>query len=301
MATNQEGKHSSFRTIAGTTLDYNGDSLAAFQSEGATATEYNSAFIQWLQIKNSSSKTNLTDLKAEYAQLNGFSSWDEVNVISGGGAFAPDDVTGLEVWLDASDATTITEVAGRVSQWDDKSGNSNNVTQGTGANQPFTGSRTENSLNVMDFQAGQLMTSSAFSSAITQGYTLYIVCKTDDDFSDTAYTDGIGGSNRMLLKHNGFNTFAGTSSFINGVAPDTSVHLFKVEFNTTSGKLFMDGSLDGSGDVGSQSLTGLTVGSSFDTFDALDGFIAELLIYDSVITGTDATNIETYLNDKWGL
>jgi len=39
-------------------------------------------------------------------------------------------------WYDAADASTITEAAGAVSQWDDKSNNSFDVVQGTGANQP---------------------------------------------------------------------------------------------------------------------------------------------------------------------
>jgi len=82
MPTNQEGKHASFRAIAGTTLDYNGDSLAAFQAEGATSNNYNEAFIQWLQIRNSSSLTDLNDLQNEFALANGFSNWQSVNTIS---------------------------------------------------------------------------------------------------------------------------------------------------------------------------------------------------------------------------
>lgn len=82
VTTNQEGRHASFRTIASTTLDYNGDSLAAFQEEGATSTEYNGAFIQWLQIRNDSVKINLMDLQAEFADDNDFESWEAVNTIS---------------------------------------------------------------------------------------------------------------------------------------------------------------------------------------------------------------------------
>ena len=42
----------------------------------------------------------------------------------------PDNI----LWLDASDSSTITEVSGAVSQWDDKSGNGNHVSQGTMSN-----------------------------------------------------------------------------------------------------------------------------------------------------------------------
>lgn len=40
------------------------------------------------------------------------------------------------LWLDAADASTVTTVSGAVSQWNDKSGNGRNFTQGTAANRP---------------------------------------------------------------------------------------------------------------------------------------------------------------------
>ena len=40
------------------------------------------------------------------------------------------------VWFDAADATTITLNGSNVSQWNDKSGNNRNATQGTAAAQP---------------------------------------------------------------------------------------------------------------------------------------------------------------------
>jgi hypothetical protein len=54
----------------------------------------------------------------------------------GGGTFLTIFGTDLVAWYDASDTASITEVAGAVSQWNDKSGGGAHVTQGTGANQP---------------------------------------------------------------------------------------------------------------------------------------------------------------------
>lgn len=50
-------------------------------------------------------------------------------------AWTPADIT-TELWLDASDVSTITHVANSVSQWGDKSGNDNHFVQSTGLNQP---------------------------------------------------------------------------------------------------------------------------------------------------------------------
>jgi hypothetical protein len=66
--------------------------------------------------------------------------------------FSPLDLSPA-LWLDAADTSTITESSGSVSQWTNK-GSLGNVTQGTGANQPTTGSATQNGLNVLTFDGG---------------------------------------------------------------------------------------------------------------------------------------------------
>ena len=52
---------------------------------------------------------------------------------------APDEITGLTAWYDASDAATITKSGADVSGWDDKSGNGNNLTNTGGFPQFITG------------------------------------------------------------------------------------------------------------------------------------------------------------------
>jgi len=69
-----------------------------------------------------------------------------------GAPWTPANIT-TELWLDAADASTITESSGAVSQWDDKSGNNRNATQTTGANQPQYISAGKNSLNLIRFTA----------------------------------------------------------------------------------------------------------------------------------------------------
>lgn len=82
MATNQEGRHISFRAISGTSGTYNEDSMAAFIAEGATGDTYNELFISWLQTRLSSSQTNLTDLMNEFGVNEGFTNWNAMNTFS---------------------------------------------------------------------------------------------------------------------------------------------------------------------------------------------------------------------------
>lgn len=71
-----------------------------------------------------------------------------------------------DLWLDASDTSTITSSSGFVSQWNDKSGLGRNVVQASAALQPVTGASTVNGRNVIDF-AGDYMASSAAASTWT--------------------------------------------------------------------------------------------------------------------------------------
>ena len=63
--------------------------------------------------------------------------------------WTPGDMT-TDMWFDAADASTITDSAGSVSQWGDKSGNGNHLTQGDGAFQPTTGANTIGGLNAIN-------------------------------------------------------------------------------------------------------------------------------------------------------
>jgi hypothetical protein len=55
------------------------------------------------------------------------------------------------LWLDAADASTITESGGAVSQWDDKSGNNRDVSQATTSAQPLLISNALNQLPLLRF------------------------------------------------------------------------------------------------------------------------------------------------------
>ena len=54
-----------------------------------------------------------------------------------------------ELWLDAAEASTVTETSGQVSRWGDRSGNGRDATQGTAANQPDYVAGGQNGLNVV--------------------------------------------------------------------------------------------------------------------------------------------------------
>lgn len=77
--------------------------------------------------------------------------------------FAPDTLTGLQAWYDASDASTLYDATsggslvaadGGVARWEDKSGNDRHATQGTAVARPLRKASVQNGLDVMRFDGG---------------------------------------------------------------------------------------------------------------------------------------------------
>lgn len=79
----------------------------------------------------------------------------------------------LGLWLDASKASSITHVAGAVSQWSDLSGNARHAVQATSGAKPTTGIEQINGLNALSFDGGDHLTGA--SIAVTQDRTTYAV------------------------------------------------------------------------------------------------------------------------------
>ena len=81
-------------------------------------------------------------------------------ILAAGDVVAPEPH--LEVWLDASDETSIDDDGGAVTGWTDKQ-NDYTFAQATASDRPTTGASTLNSLNVVDFDADHLTFDAAAS------------------------------------------------------------------------------------------------------------------------------------------
>ena len=91
--------------------------------------------------------------------------------------WTPADTT-TALWLDAADASTITESGGAVSQWDDKSGNSYHVSQATAANQPAVSTDAGNASLLFDGTSDYLRHN--VSGTITYPSSIFLVCRNTD-------------------------------------------------------------------------------------------------------------------------
>lgn len=254
-------------------------------------------------------------------------------VASSKASFTPASIANLKAWYDASDTATITASGSAVTQWNDKSGNAYNVTQGTAAQRPVTGTRTQNGLNMIDFQTNDVLVASTASNWTfmhnATGCTIFMAIFSDTETSysfilDTAgaNTAGVGaglvrddnpagqalysyvfpgGGNRVSDYH--------SSSLGNNVAKYFNVRLDNANATVANRALHQ---------INAGSVTGTNVFTStasssapahalyiggYDTApaDGFNGAICEILIYSGLVSDTDRGLLNTYLATKWGI
>lgn len=214
------------------------------------------------------------------------------------------------LWLDASDSDTITIATG-VSQWDDKSGNSRNATQGTGANQPSVISAELNGLNVIRFDGSNDFLDFNGSFLASTSYSILAVI-TRRTSSTTYWLGGSGtNTNQNLILGYSNNTTAILAQYLNdltgSVAGYTSpaADLFGYFLNTSTGRILYRNATVLNSDGATTSLTSFA-GSRLGNFSAgggtwYNGDIAEVVATTSVLSTDNRQKLEGYLAHKWGL
>ena len=208
----------------------------------------------------------------------------------------PTDILGLQLWLDASDTDTITSSGGAVSQWDDKSGNSNNATQGTGSAQPTTGASTQNGENIIDFDGGDtFVLPSALYSIPNGSNTIFAVTKRT---SEDATLDAIVGmqessSTRYILSFDATsgvldfrsNNIASGAITISG-ATNTDFQIVRGRRNGTTQAISFNGSAEQTNTSGADEngVDAAHIASLGGSGNFLVGSIAEMLVYNRSLT-----------------
>jgi hypothetical protein len=230
----------------------------------------------------------------------------------------------LQLWLDAADVSTIAESSGAVSQWDDKSGNGYNVVQATGANQPKTGLVAQNGLNVIDFDGNDNLrraTATGLGRNVI-GLTVYTVVKYDSLSGNRAIIQAATGASSTITR---FSVSSVASAFVVGgrtldansfvsvssSAKSTGVWYSQTgvfDYANTDLFQYVNGSVDGSttsfqtatttSDTESQNLV---IGNVATFNQALDGSIAEIIVYHSAHDPLQRATVLGYLNNKWRL
>jgi hypothetical protein len=228
------------------------------------------------------------------------------------------------VWYDAADLTTITDAAGSVSQWDDKSGNGNHAIQPTGSLQPFYDSLNEE----MDFDGDDIMqvTNDAFRDLqnfgvisvqrwisstnggnVSASYDGYSYGWKVSQFRDRpARYDYVTFS---IKGTNGNNAYNPTPSSIT-TSQDFINSAYRINSNRTvirgnGTQTYNSGTVD-TGSINYSGSNQSAIGGRYNSTNGggagfeLHGALKELIMVDG-ITEVDVVKLEGYLAWKWGL
>jgi len=213
--------------------------------------------------------------------------------------FNPRSIAGLAAWFDAADASSVTISTG-VSQWNDKSGNGRNATQGTGNNQPAYTIAGQNGKNILTFDGTNDFLSTA-GFTLSQPHTDFIVFRYNSGFGTVV--DGFNPNRAALARSVGLLWQMTTSTTLNSgsAIADTNWHALGLVFNTTSSEMFADGVSVATGNAGTANLsTGYILGCFNGTGAFFNGSIAEVLLYSGVLSSSRIATVNAYLKAKWG-
>jgi hypothetical protein len=238
---------------------------------------------------------------------------------------SPSAISGLQLWLDGSDAGTLYDATsggslaaadGAVARWEDKSGNARHFTQGTSGVQPLRKTSVKNGLSAVEF-TGDWM-SGTYTYTIGTIFVVWNQPTTRTDFTsvvsartssaskvasgslnynlnfpsvDAVAVDSSPGSVTAVAYR--LNRVAITSAnFINfnaGVSARTSPDRWQ---HTSASFAAVAGSKPFVLGADSFGATGRTMNN---------GHIGEMIAYSGTLTAGQVLSVEQYLINKWGL
>lgn len=217
--------------------------------------------------------------------------------------WTPANIT-TQLWLDASDSSTITLVSGAVSQWNDKSGNNRHATQATAANRPVVLTANINGLDVLSFDNSNDAMTTEWNSTATNNYMIFSVANlnTGSGFrrmiasttNNSHITPINGGNPNQAIQIKGADVSSqwgvgGVSNLSVLVAPPTGSFLH-----------FSNGSQRTINSVSVTDWGVLTLGRLAVFSEPMDGRLCEVIVTYSSDTTTRQL-VEGYLAHKWGL
>ncbi len=245
--------------------------------------------------------------------------------------FSPLSITGLQVWLDASDAATITTSGGQITQWTDKSANALAFREDeyTPA-RPQAPSVTKNGLDVVSSPIGgdrRLTWKGAAASIPLSPYTAFVVGRYPTGGhpygiavaainADSGAQSSQSPNTDFLVRNTDYNPDRAWASCrgvylndANVLAPVDTWCIWRVQSNGSTLVADVNGGAAGSVAASSPDnaknirvLAGFgAAGFPWNTLNGAYMDIAEILIYNADLDSTDLTAVRNYLNAKWAV
>ena len=137
--------------------------------------------------------------------------------------------------------------------------------------------------------------------------TLFVVIKPDNDFTNirTMVDGGDATATRNLFRieqtTGNYGYFAG--NVVNtGVVADAGYVLIRVEYNSTTGRIFRNGvQLGATANCGTRTMNGITLAASYAKTQHGSCRIARVLVYARKLSSYETADIESQLNTEYAL
>ncbi|MFT7641677.1 MAG: hypothetical protein ACI9G1_003428 [Pirellulaceae bacterium] len=215
--------------------------------------------------------------------------------------------SGLAVWLDAADTSTIVHSDGQVRQWQDKSGNRNHLSQTKEALQPVYSKSGLNGQPSLSFERDVLV--SQGSRLAYDQHLILVVAKARQTSSDILGSGGTGAGDILLMNHQnkyrGHFWSGGSLTVMDSKKPAATTAI--VYCQHSDGKTLQirrNGSLDVNAPLTKTpagTLRQLIVGSRHSAGGSFIGEVAEVIVFLGVVSADELQRAEGYLAHKWGI
>lgn len=218
----------------------------------------------------------------------------------------PEDVAAIDwhalYWADDLDLGDDDPVA----QWDDLSGHGHHLTQATAASQPtfVEALPAFNDRAAVKFDVDIL---DVDFTALSQPNTIVLIARTAMTSGTTEYgsdaSNQAGANERHIigLVYGGDRAIH-AGSWITGNPQDVLLHLYVATFDGATSELKVDDTVEASGNAGTRSLRGLTLGGAYTHSDHfLAGEIAFAGVVDGTLTEAEKDALHAFAVDHYGV
>ena len=213
--------------------------------------------------------------------------------------FSPARLSGLELWLDASQTSTVTLNGGTVSEWRDvRSSSSQKLTQPTGEQQPTWVASSRNGLPGINFPAQKNLNHPVGTPfSFSQPTTYFLVFQAPTSSGSWALFDGL--TTRQHVFGNSVTSlvmFAGSSAASATIVQSTFYSAVLV-YNGAASSRRLNTTAATTVNAGANGINRLQLGSS----GGVRGDVNEFGMFSRALTDSEALLLMTYLGKKWAI
>jgi len=210
----------------------------------------------------------------------------------------------LQLWMDASNTSSIIKTNNNVTQWNDLSYNKNNAITNTNFNTITTGLQNLNTTlifngSVMDFNNPNILSNSTNATLMFLVYSPSSVTTTGSSspFSVKTFEEWFPDTDGNI-----YSSFGIVDTNIGELSPGWSIFTAVVSYANDITKFYINGILINSLEYNNSIFSsGFQIGSSLNTIVPLTATLTEMLVFNEELTNNQRILMEGYLANKWGV